>query len=645
MAPLNVAVEGMPEEGTTATSGNTECLGPSTLARMPTPRPRFGFDSSGHFSRKKQSKFMRLRKECYTFLEEPTHSWAAFTCHVFVVCLVLASSVLVCLDTLDSFQDKPAIDIIEAVCSICFTIELILRIACWQDKYWRIFFSLWLWIDVLAIVPFYGSLISDAVSKRRTISTTGLRVLSIMRLLRLLRLLKLVRHYEGSAVLGIALQRSLVALLVPLFFLGMLCFVFGGIVYYIEGVIGGNEDFGDIFRAAWFVLVTLSTVGYGDMAPETVLGRLVTVPIIITGVLFMAMPISIVGNNFTVTWEERDVMLLASKIQKLHKRRGLTEADAVNIFQQFDNGGDGEVDISEFKKALEIMGIQLEQRQLASAFRAFDLDMSGTLSYTEFCDKVFPNRNKNLSAVGTIKSFIAMINKGLDIDSEDPLAWQNRTEACASRARLSPQSARPPSMITSSFQGRRHSFGSARQLETEAAFALRLQERAAQQAEQLKSERERVTAANGQAVDAALRASAAAVSERMDKYEERLASLESSVNRVLAHLEAALPLAGARPAPAYAPASESTYMPASLSASAVATTAAVAQVTTNKAATSVRIAAPAASDAAPAVEATASRRRRTPRKAASATGAPGIDQAARCTRLSPPRQQPFSQVT
>ena len=61
-----------------------------------------------------------------------------------------------------------------------------------------------------------------------------------------------------------------------------------------------NADFEDIFKAAWFVLVTLSTVGYGDVYPATFYGQAVTVPIIITGVLFMAMPISIVGNNFTV---------------------------------------------------------------------------------------------------------------------------------------------------------------------------------------------------------------------------------------------------------------------------------------------------------------------------------------------------------
>ena len=70
-----------------------------------------------------------------------------------------------------------------------------------------------------------------------------------------------------------------------------------------------NEDFDNIFKAAWFVIVTLSTVGYGDISPVTPLGKFLTVPIIVAGLLFMAMPISIVGNNFTVIWEERQVCL------------------------------------------------------------------------------------------------------------------------------------------------------------------------------------------------------------------------------------------------------------------------------------------------------------------------------------------------
>ena len=159
-----------------------------------------------------------------------------------------------------------------------------------------------------------------------------------------------------------ALERSFSALLVPLFFLGLMCICMAGIIYYVEGVrrtphaapappsagrgargaghgargvghcawrraseryapratpahaaalaaqmLYENEDFDNIFKAAWFVIVTLSTVGYGDISPVSPLGKFLTVPIIVAGLLFMAMPISIVGNNFTVIWEERQV--------------------------------------------------------------------------------------------------------------------------------------------------------------------------------------------------------------------------------------------------------------------------------------------------------------------------------------------------
>ena len=72
----------------------------------------------------------------------------------------------------------------------------------------------------------------------------------------------------------------------------------------------GNEDFDNIFKAAWFVIVTLSTVGYGDISPVSPLGKFLTVPIIVAGLLFMAMPISIVGNNFTLAIEEKEKLAL-----------------------------------------------------------------------------------------------------------------------------------------------------------------------------------------------------------------------------------------------------------------------------------------------------------------------------------------------
>jgi hypothetical protein len=152
-----------------------------------------------------------------------------------------------------------------------------------------------------------------------------------------------------------------------------------------------NEDFDNIFKAAWFVIVTLSTVGYGDISPESTLGKLLTVPIIVAGILFMAMPISIVGNNFTVIWEERQVLFVVTKIRSLLEHRHLEQEHAVQVFREMDADGDGSLDLQEFRRALSVMGINLYSRQLTETFQAFDGDMNGTVNYEEFCERVFPD--------------------------------------------------------------------------------------------------------------------------------------------------------------------------------------------------------------------------------------------------------------
>ena len=123
-----------------------------------------------------------------------------------------------------------------------------MRVISWQDDYVSIIWSPSIYIDLLSVMPFFiqqilgddsGSDDSADMTSGVVVNSTGsatsakdgLQVIGIMRLLRLLRLLKLVRHYEGSAVLANALERSLSALLVPLFFLTLLCFVFAGLIY------------------------------------------------------------------------------------------------------------------------------------------------------------------------------------------------------------------------------------------------------------------------------------------------------------------------------------------------------------------------------------------------------------------------------
>eukprot|EP00966_Prymnesium_polylepis_P040565 941218-Prymnesium_polylepis.1 len=115
-----------------------------------------------------------------------------------------------------------------------------------------------------------------------------------VRLLVLFRVLKLVRHYDGALALAKALQRSASPLLAPLFFTGAGTLLFAGFLCVIEPEGSAGEDFETIPEAMYFSVITLTTVGYGDVAPQTTGGRAMTAVCAILAVLFMAMPLTIV---------------------------------------------------------------------------------------------------------------------------------------------------------------------------------------------------------------------------------------------------------------------------------------------------------------------------------------------------------------
>ncbi len=176
----------------------------------------------------------------------------------------------------------PALLRIEWFFTILFTVEYILRLVCVGRPlaYARSFFGV---VDLLAIVPTYLSLF---VAGAQT-----LIVIRALRLLRVFRVLKLAQFLSEAAMLGAALAASRRKIIIFLGTVMTLVIILGSLMYLIEGEENG---FTSIPIAIYWAIVTMTTVGYGDVAPHTVLGKAVASAVMIIGYAIIAVPTGIV---------------------------------------------------------------------------------------------------------------------------------------------------------------------------------------------------------------------------------------------------------------------------------------------------------------------------------------------------------------
>lgn len=172
---------------------------------------------------------------------------------------------------------------IEWVVTILFTLEYITRIIAIK-KPLKYIFSYYGIIDLLSTIPLYLSLFF--------MGTESLITLRALRLLRIFRILKLTRFIGASNLLINSLKASRVKIFVFLFAVFILCIISGTIMYLIEGKESG---FTSIPRSIYWAIVTMTTVGYGNIAPQTDLGQLVASIIMIMGYGIIAVPTGIVS--------------------------------------------------------------------------------------------------------------------------------------------------------------------------------------------------------------------------------------------------------------------------------------------------------------------------------------------------------------
>ena len=210
---------------------------------------------------------------------------------VLLIFAIITSVLIVMLDSVTEYHNSYGDIFFQAewIFTILFTIEYFLRIYCIRlpSSYMFSFFGV---IDLLAILPTY---ISFFVPGAGVFS-----VIRILRVLRVFRVLKLVQFMGEAELLRQAMIASKRKIFVYLFFLLNLVIVLGSIMYLIEGEKSG---FDSIPRSIYWAIVTLTTVGYGDISPVTNLGQFIAAIIMIMGYSIIAVPTGIVTSSINFT--------------------------------------------------------------------------------------------------------------------------------------------------------------------------------------------------------------------------------------------------------------------------------------------------------------------------------------------------------
>jgi voltage-gated potassium channel len=207
-----------------------------------------------------------------------------------LIALILLSVMVVMLDSVARFSQRygAALDTLEWVFTIAFTLEYLARLVCVQRplRYATSFFGI---VDLLAVIPNYAGFFMPELH--------ALIDLRLLRLLRMFRLLKLTEYIEEYSLLGSALLASRRKILIFLSVVAILVILNGTLLYVVEG--GPDTKFSSIPTAVYFAIAAITTVGFGDIAPLTDLGRAITSFSMLIGWSILAVPTGIITSEMT----------------------------------------------------------------------------------------------------------------------------------------------------------------------------------------------------------------------------------------------------------------------------------------------------------------------------------------------------------
>uniref|UniRef100_A0A3Q2PXF1 A-type voltage-gated potassium channel KCND1 n=1 Tax=Fundulus heteroclitus TaxID=8078 RepID=A0A3Q2PXF1_FUNHE len=242
----------------------------------------------------------------------------------------------------------------DTACVMIFTVEYLMRLYAAPNRY-RFMRSVMSIIDVVAILPYYiGLVMTDNEDVSGAFVT--------LRVFRVFRIFKFSRHSQGLRILGYTLKSCASELGFLLFSLTMAIIIFATVMFYAEKG-STSSKFTSIPASFWYTIVTMTTLGYGDMVPKTIAGKIFGSICSLSGVLVIALPVPVIVSNFSRIYHQnqRADKRRAQKLQKARLARiRLSKTGSTSAVLHSKRNG-------LFNEALELTGSTGEEKHLSKS--------------------------------------------------------------------------------------------------------------------------------------------------------------------------------------------------------------------------------------------------------------------------------------
>ncbi|KAK0084669.1 hypothetical protein PV325_006605 [Microctonus aethiopoides] len=277
---------------------------------------KFGFEEAYYEGR--LTWWQKLKPKMWSLFDEPYSSNAAKVGTVITACTFIVDNVKNG-NTTNHVLDKistnahDAFFYIECTCNAWFSFEFLMRITASPNR-WEFIKSSVNIIDMIATLSFY----IDLGLQKFASHLENADILEFFSIIRIMRLFKLTRHSSGLKILIQTFRASAKELTLLVFFLVLGIVIFASLVYYAEKIQDNpKNDFKSIPLGLWWALVTMTTVGYGDMVPKTYVGMFVGALCALAGVLAIALPVPVIVSNFAMYYSHTQAR---AKLPKKRRR-------------------------------------------------------------------------------------------------------------------------------------------------------------------------------------------------------------------------------------------------------------------------------------------------------------------------------------